>query len=253
MQYYPQLEIVTLTHIGLVRKVNEDAIAVDESLNLVVLADGMGGYNAGEVASLLATQTILKSFQEGNFLLQPTDITIAKTQLNNAAQSANQAIYHHALSSPELDGMGTTLVAGWFIDKILIVGHIGDSRAYRLRNNALQRLTDDHSPLQEMITLGMITAQQAKLMPIKNIISKALGTHHEADIEMNAHEVLPDDLYLFCSDGLHDLVEDVEIHLTLSELNGNLALVAKNLINLANNAGGTDNIAIILVRVVAVH
>ena len=252
MQYTTQLEMVAQTHIGLVRKVNEDAVAVDERLNLIVLADGMGGYNAGEVASLLATQTILKSFQEGNFLL-PADITIAKTQLNNAAQSANQAIYDHALSSPELDGMGTTLVAGWFVGNTLIVGHIGDSRAYRLRNNALQRLTDDHSPLQEMISLGMITAQQAKLMPIKNIISKALGTHHEADIEMNTHDILPDDLYLFCSDGLHDLVDDVEIHLTLSELNGNLALVAQNLISLANNAGGADNIAIILVRVVAMH
>jgi PPM family protein phosphatase len=253
MQYSPKLDIVALTHIGLVRKVNEDAIAVDKSLNLVVLADGMGGYNAGEIASLMATQTILKSFQEGNFLSQPADIAIAKMQLNNAAQSANLAIYYHAQSSPELDGMGTTLVAGWFIGKTLIVGHIGDSRAYRLRKNALQRLTDDHSPLQEMISLGMITEQQAKLMPIKNIISKALGTHHEADIEMNLHDVLLDDVYLFCSDGLHDLVEDVDIHLTLSELNGNLASAAENLITLANNAGGKDNIAIILVRIVAMH
>jgi PPM family protein phosphatase len=104
-----------------------------------------------------------------------------------------------------------------------------------------------------MISLGMITEKQAKLMPIKNIISKALGTHHQADIEMNLHDVMLDDVYLFCSDGLHDLVEDVDIHLTLSELNGNLASAAENLITLANNAGGKDNIAIILVRIVAMH
>jgi protein phosphatase len=147
--------------------------------------------------------------------------------------------------------MGTTLVAVQFYDDRLLVAHIGDSRLYRLRGGELQQLTRDHSLLQEQIDTGMITAGQARFSKNKNLVTRALGVEPTVNTEMNEYHVLPGDIYLLCSDGLNDMMEDEEIVMTLSALSVNLPLCAAQLVQQANDHGGRDNVSVVLVRIQA--
>jgi protein phosphatase len=249
------LQIVRLTDIGLVRDHNEDVVASDAEIGLVVLADGMGGYKAGEVASEIAVLTIVAELKEAMLDLDPgqvdpvTEMQAESLLVTEAVRQANASIYGVSQDQPQCEGMGTTLVMGLFTNDKLLVGHIGDSRMYRLRDEALVQLTEDHSLLQEQLNTGLITPEQARTSTNKNLVTRALGVDPEVELELHEYDVEVGDIYLMCSDGLTDLVEDEEIHATLNKLSTNLELAANHLIQLANDNGGKDNISVILVRV----
>jgi serine/threonine protein phosphatase PrpC len=248
------LEIVVKTDPGMVRSHNEDSVFGNPHRGLVILADGMGGYNAGEVASGMAT-TVLSTELEAAFAARAPDaeeasgVPFAHTAILDRVAQTNSAIYHAAESQPQYAGMGTTLVLALFHDNKLTAAHIGDSRLYRLRDGDLIQLTRDHSLLQEQIDAGMITAEDARHSQNKNLVTRALGVDPEVETELHDHEVLPGDVYLLCSDGLNDMVEDEETAMTLQVLGANLELAATQLIQMANDNGGRDNVSVILVKV----
>ncbi len=248
------LEVVTATDPGMVRSHNEDSIAADRGMGLAVLADGMGGYNAGEVASGIAVAMLTSELRQALEsrrvnVADESGTPLAAALIKDSAGKANAAIYQAAKSQPQYAGMGTTLVAALFYDNYVAVGHIGDSRLYRLRGDSFEQITRDHSLLQEQIDSGMISKEQARYSQNKNLVTRAVGIDPEVETEIHTYEVEPGDIYLLCSDGLSDMVEDEDIHNTLSMLRANLSLAAKQLVQLANDNGGRDNISVILVRV----
>ena len=250
-----KLQFAGLTDPGRVRDHNEDHVFWDDALGLVIVADGMGGYNAGEVASEIAVTTVAGWVRERlpDIVGEPEDpftgLAAATALLEAAIQEANAVIHHAAETQPQCAGMGTTLVMGLFTNNRLLVGHIGDSRMYRLRDDEFTQLTEDHSLLQEQLNSGLITAEQAKTSANKNLVTRALGVDPHADLELHEYDVEVGDIYLLCSDGLNDLVEDEEIHTALQKLNTNLELAAHQLIEMANDNGGKDKISVLLVRV----
>jgi len=248
------LEIVVKTDPGMVRGHNEDAVFANPNLGLAILADGMGGYNAGEVASGMAVTLLSAEIEDGLSLktaweVEPDGELYASALLRERIATANSAIYHAAQSQPQYAGMGTTLVLALFADNLLTVAHIGDSRLYRLRGEEFVQVTRDHSLLQEQIDSGMITPEQAKLSMNKNLVTRALGVDPEVEAEIRSYPVEAGDLFLLCSDGLNDMVEDGEIGLTLQMLSANLDLAATQLVQMANDNGGRDNVSVILVKI----
>ena len=249
------LEIVTATDSGMVRSHNEDSIVADASSGFVILADGIGGYNAGEVASGIAAamlSTGLKQVLDGadpGSIEPESGETLAVKILGEQIAGANASIYQAAKSQPQYSGMGTTLVVGLFYDNRLSVAHIGDSRLYRLRGDEFKQITRDHSLLQEQIDSGMITEEMARFSQNRNLVTRALGIDNEVEPEIHTYEVEVGDVYLLCSDGLNDMVEDDEIQLTLSSLQANLQLASQQLVQMANDNGGRDNVSVILVRI----
>jgi protein phosphatase len=215
----------------------------------------MGGYNAGEVASGIATAMLGTSLKQVLDGAEPGRIepesseTLAVKILREQIAGANASIYQAAKSQPQYAGMGTTLVVGLFYDNYLSVAHIGDSRLYRLRQDEFRQITRDHSLLQEQIDSGMITEEMARLSQNKNLVTRALGIDPEVEPEIHTYEVEAGDVYLLCSDGLSDMVEDDEIHLTVSSLQANVQLASQQLVQMANDNGGRDNVSVILVRV----
>lgn len=247
------LEMVARTDPGMVRTNNEDSVLANVAGGFAVLADGMGGYNAGEVASsmtttLLGTQLELAVGQLALFQRQAGRLQ-GEAVLAQEILRANRAVFQAAQSQPQYAGMGTTLVAVLFGDNRLIAGHIGDSRLYRLRGDDFQAITRDHSLLQEQIDGGIITPEQARFSQNKNLVTRALGVDAEVEPEIHVHDVEPGDIYLLCSDGLNDMVPDEEIAMTLQMLAANLAVCADQLIQMANDHGGRDNVSVILVKV----
>src|SRR5215470_1932757 len=208
------LEIASCTDPGMVRAHNEDSIASDRERGLVVLADGMGGYNAGEVASGMATTVLITELQQLLEKRTPyeTDAEsgqlLAHQLLHDQIAKANTSIYQASQSQPQYAGMGTTLVVALFYDNRMTVAHIGDSRLYRLRGDDFQQITRDHSLLQEQIDSGMITPEQAKMSQNKNLVTRALGIDPTVDPEIHEYETQAGDIYLLCSDGLCDMVSD---------------------------------------------
>jgi len=254
MQRDVVLEIVTRTDTGKVRSKNEDSVLANVTQGIVVLADGMGGYNAGEVASGMATSMLVKWLEDfvakrdmGGTL--PAISASTHTALNAGIAKTNQAIFAAAQSQAQYAGMGTTLVIGLFQGNQLTVAHIGDSRAYGLRDGELIQITRDHSWLEEKIASGLLTREQAQLSRNKNLVTRAVGIDANVSAEIHDFEVMSDDIYLFCSDGLNDMVSDKEIGMTLTSLSANLDLCASQLIQLANDKGGRDNVSVILVKV----
>lgn len=251
------LEIVVRTDPGMVRGHNEDAVFANPNLGFVILADGMGGYNAGEVASGMATM-LLSTELETAFTAKPpyaidstTGRPFAHRCILDKVALTNSAIHNTAESQPHYAGMGTTLVAALFYNNQVTVAHIGDSRLYRLRGEEFDVITRDHSLLQEQIDSGMILAEDARFSQNKNLVTRALGVDPEVETEIHDYPVRPGDIYLLCSDGLNDMVEDEEIKLTLQMLSANLELAATQLIQMANDNGGRDNVSVILVRVLS--
>lgn len=245
------LEIVTSTHPGMVRSHNEDSLAVDAETGLAVLADGMGGYNAGEVASGIAVAQIPKELKSALAGRSAHDIEGAELErlIREHAARTNATIYQAAQRESQYAGMGTTLVVALWHDNRIFVGHIGDSRLYRLRGDDLEQVTRDHSLLQEQIDSGMITKEQARYAPNKNLVTRAVGIDPEVEAEVHSYDVQTGDIYLLCSDGLPDMVTDEEIQVTLSALKANLQLAADQLVQQANDNGGRDNVSVVLVRV----
>lgn len=244
------IEIATATHPGMVRSHNEDSISADAATGLAVLADGMGGYNAGEVASGIAVAMISAELKKALTSVNgELDSAAAERLVGEHAVRANNAIFQAAQSQAQYAGMGTTLVVALWHDNSLVVGHIGDSRLYRFRDNKLEQVTRDHSLLQEQIDSGLITKEQARHSQNKNLVTRAVGIDPEVDAEVHSYPVQAGDIYLLCSDGLNDMVTDEDMELTLASLQANLPLAAAQLVQQANDNGGRDNVSVILVRV----
>ena len=249
------LEFATRSDPGMVRSNNEDSICVNPVLGLAVLADGMGGYNAGEVASGMATALLGTQLEKAFVEKEPfqrdaaTGLSWAHDVLKREIARTNDTIYQSARSQPQYAGMGTTLVMAVFHDNLMTVAHIGDSRLYRLRGEQFEQVTRDHSFLQEQIDSGLITKEQARNAQGKNLVLRALGIDPQVEPEIHDYGVAVGDVYLLCSDGLSDMVEDVEIGETLQALAANLELCAMQLIQMANDNGGRDNVSVVLVKV----
>ena len=242
------IEIHAAVDPGRSRSNNEDSVATDEGVALAVLADGMGGYNAGEVASNMATSFIRTEL--GRWLReassQASDAEVRRA-MDICVDNANRAIYNAANSNPQYAGMGTTLVVAVLRDDRLLLGHVGDSRCYRLRAGKLQQITRDHSLLQEQIDAGLITPEQAAFSANKNLVTRAVGVEDSVLLETHQHDVQAGDVYLMCSDGLSDMLDDAGIAQVL-QAHDSLEAGSRALIDAANDAGGKDNISVILVR-----
>lgn len=250
-----KIKIAEITDVGMVRDHNEDAIGSNADVGLLVLADGMGGYNAGEVASGIAVQTITELAVEGAGREERNDIdphsgmmrqTIV---LRDAIARANKIIYQTAQSQSHCEGMGTTLVAAMFYDNKISIAHVGDSRCYRLRSGVFEQLTMDHSLLQELVDRGFYSEEEAQRSTNRNYVTRALGVEPTVEVEVQEFDVLPGDVYLLCSDGLPDMVEDEDIHLTIKTFNASLDVVGQQLVQLTNDHGGRDNVSIMLAEV----
>jgi serine/threonine protein phosphatase PrpC len=241
-------EFYSQTDTGRLRTNNEDSVAVDVAGGVAVLADGMGGYNAGEVASQMACEFVcgelVRWLFEASVSASDSDV---KRAMDICVDNANRAIFNAANSNPNYAGMGTTLVLSVFRPGRVLVGHIGDSRAYRWRAGQLQQITKDHSLLQEQIDAGILTPEQAAVSANKNLVTRAVGVEDYVLLETRSHELQSGDIIMMCSDGLSDMLQDREIadimtrHTSLPELGGAL-------ITAANEAGGRDNIAVMLIR-----
>lgn len=236
-----ELEIASLSDAGLVRPFNEDSIAVDATLGIAAVADGMGERRGADMASRLATTRLLQ-------LLRERADSAPDRAVREAFAAVNAAICREAQDNPGMQGMATTLVAAWFRGDRVSIAHVGDSRLYRFRDGHLERLTIDHSFVQEQLVAGTLTDEEARQSQSRHLVTRALGTEEAVAPDLSEHEVRAGDLYLLCSDGLHDLVDDADIALTLETLHPNLDLAASTLIALANDRGGADNISVVLVK-----
>lgn len=240
------VQICTDTDPGLERGNNEDSVAFDAESGLCILADGMGGHNAGEVASGMATAFIKsemrKMIAKAGKSMQSDDVIDA---MSECVTMANQAIFSMSRTNPQYKGMGTTLVIGVFHGDTLVLGHIGDSRCYRLRDGQFMQITKDHSVLQEQIDAGLDISTQDT---VPNLLTRGLGTESFVETEINLHTITMGDIYLMCSDGLSDMINEVQIAAVLLTSNP-LEIKAKQLIAAANAAGGKDNISVVLAQV----
>ena len=250
-----KIDFAEFTDTGRVREHNEDAVGSNPDIGLMVLADGMGGYNAGEVASGIAVQIVSELAADGASREKREDIDPhsglmrQSIVLRDAVYRANKIIYQTAQSQTHCEGMGTTIVACMFYDNKISIAHVGDSRAYRLRGNQFEQLTLDHSLLQELVDRGFYSHDEAQKSTNRNYVTRALGVEPTVEVDVHEHKVQPEDVYLLCSDGLPDMVEDEDIHLTISTFNASLDAVGQQLIELANDHGGRDNVSVMLAQV----
>jgi len=243
------LQMVGLTDPGRIRNQNEDSIAHIPEAGLVVVADGMGGHQAGEVASKLAvdviTRHILGTLAEAG---TTGNGAFEGKMIGDAIQLANRAIYELARQQPEYAGMGSTVVVAVFHGGRLWVGHVGDSRLYRFRGGMLEQVTLDHSVVQELVSRGLVTAEEARMSVNKNLVTRALGVDATVASDIGEQALDDDDIYLLCSDGLNDVLADGDIEMMLIEYGRNLEAAARRMVDIANERGGPDNISVILVR-----
>ncbi|MDM8558597.1 Stp1/IreP family PP2C-type Ser/Thr phosphatase [Candidatus Parabeggiatoa sp. HSG14] len=246
------IKMICGTDTGQMREHNEDCISGDESLGVAILADGMGGYQAGEVASAMAVNTIMNYLKKTLKTLPHVkhhfnyNYHSATVLLEQAVLKANQVIYKTAEQEINYRGMGTTIVAALFHNNCVSIAHVGDSRLYRLRGNEFRQITKDHSVRQELIDCGFYTPEQARHSPNKNLVTRALGVAEQVNVEIQEHNLLAQDIYLLCSDGLNDMIDDSDIHKILSNAD-TPEQAAQSLIAAANAKGGEDNISLILV------
>jgi len=238
------IKVASRSDKGLVRQTNEDAIATLPEFGLVVLADGMGGYNAGNVASQLAVETAASN------LLAAIHSSQWQPSPSEAVAAANGAIFDAVDQEPGLEGMATTLVLGLFYDGHFRYGHVGDSRIYRFRNNTLEQLTKDHSMIQELVDQGLFESIEAALdAGVKNnILTRGVGIDPEVEVDVGNQEARQGDIYLFCSDGLSNMIHDPVMEQVLRDVDGDLNTASERLIGLALENGGLDNVSVVLVQ-----
>jgi protein phosphatase len=241
------LSMLAVTDTGRVRDRNEDTLYASPDRGLAILADGMGGANAGEVASRMAVDILSSQLRDVDFRQRESAAVIR--YLHELILMTNQVVYQTSRADLRYTGMGTTLVMGCFADHRLYLAHMGDSRAYLLRAGRLKRLTRDHSPLQDLLDSGCATQEEIQLAAQKNLVNRALGVYSRVDPEIHVHDILAGDIYLFCSDGLTDMVSDETIAQTLRTLGMDLFQAGMQFIHLANDNGGMDNVSVILVKI----
>jgi serine/threonine protein phosphatase PrpC len=241
---------------GRVRKNNEDAFLADPALGIFAVADGMGGHAAGEIASRLALKTLQESLAEASRSqeaeLSPNQtavISLSSALLVNGIRTANQAVFHSSQEKEEYRGMGTTVVAVYFVDSPPVVAHVGDSRLYRIRMKKIDQLTEDHSVIWEQYREGILPKEALSSSPLKNIITRAVGMQPSVDVDVRELEIEKGDLLLLCSDGLSDLVQDEELLRTVRDAPGDLNQACRDLVDLANRRGGKDNITVLLIQI----
>jgi protein phosphatase len=253
MSFQCELEFAGLTHTGLVRAHNEDALQICADAGFAVLADGMGGYNAGEVASTITTDVITKALRaklasQWLQVFMPSNASVQRWMVD-AIEEANVSVIDAAQLNSEYAGMGTTVVLAFCHQDKLLLAHVGDSRAYRFRARTLDQITHDHSVLQAQIDAGLVSAEYAQYSPIKNLITRAVGVQYDIEIEIHEHQMQEGDLYLLCSDGLTDMLNHDEIQQLMAQHAGDLKVCAQSLVDHANAYGGRDNISVVLFRV----
>jgi serine/threonine protein phosphatase PrpC len=235
-----------MSDVGRCRKVNQDMFLLDDALGLYAIADGMGGHAAGEVASDLAITALahsLRGREEERSSWTPAE---AGDLLRQALNDGNRKICESVLSRAEWRGMGTTMVALVLADERAIIAHVGDSRAYLLRNGELRQLTSDHSWVNEQVKLGLLTREQAQRHPMRNIVTRALGNQPEVEVDLSEESIRPGDIFTLCSDGLSGMLDDAEIHEILQEHGAVPQAACRELVDRANARGGEDNITVIV-------
>jgi protein phosphatase len=237
------LQVASRSDSGRVRKINEDAVGVDPAARVMVLADGLATRGGAEVASRLAVRSLLDHLREG------ARGGPGAESMRGAFARAEQAIGEHVAKEPTLAGMGATAVAVRFGERRLQVGHIGDARLYRMRGTKLERLTVDHSFVQTQLATGRVTEDEARASRSRHFVTRALGSGDQAQPDVAEHAIEPGDVYLLCTDGLHELVDEGEIGEALCALAENAELCAETLVTMANDRGGTDNVSVIVARV----
>lgn len=243
------------TDVGRKRSGNEDSFCVAQDLGLFVVADGMGGHAAGEVASRLAVETIqewMRKYTRGEsttLVGQPlTGVSDRANWLLSSIRLANRMIFDAAQGGKEYAGMGTTLVAALSIGDRIALAHVGDSRIYRVRDDQITQLSTDHSFVQQQLERGIISAEEAHDSQYRHLITRALGLKESVEVDLAEHDVLAEDLLLLCSDGLSDLLEDEEMLATIREHADDLEKSCRAMIDLANFKGGDDNITVLLIQ-----
>lgn len=251
-----KLSVAGKTDIGLVRTGNEDNFRIVEESDLFIVCDGMGGHQAGEVASLEACDIVESCFSEladqisnDEKLSIPADFPKAGDLLVKSIRLANRSIYKKSINNSELTGMGTTIVAAVFEDNQICIAHVGDSRAYKMTESKLIQLTTDHSWVAELQKSGMYTNAEAAQVAGKNVITRALGVSETVEIDFRADKVYPGEIYIFCSDGLCGFAEDDVIFNAAAEGNGDVHKICDKLVQLANQRGGQDNVTVVAIKV----
>lgn len=244
------MDIGASTDRGRIRENNQDYYYFSKSskLPLFIVADGMGGHKAGEVASKMAVDVIVKVFTEADINKLDREDVIIDT-IRRAIVEANNVIFQKSIEDLECNGMGTTITIAYLLNNKLIIGHIGDSRAYSIKDNELKQETEDHSLVAQLVKNGSITAKEAQFHPQKNIITRAVGTSKSIDIDIVIAEVKKDDIILLCTDGLTNMVDESEIK-NIIFTNENMQSACDNLVKKANELGGIDNITVIAVKIV---
>ena len=244
------IEVAGATHVGRVRTSNQDSFVTDSDLKLYVVADGMGGHAGGEIASNLCISVVLSHVREHRpthnaGIRQHPDPKISNL-LASAINHASTKIYERALEEPSLRGMGTTATAVQIVDDYAYVAHVGDSRCYLVRRGFIYQVTNDHSLVSEQVRAGLLTKEEADLHHLRNVITRSVGYQEEEDVDTTSLALENNDMLLLCSDGLHGKVSDKEISLMLR--NHETAAVPQ-LISLANERGGEDNVTVIILKI----
>lgn len=238
-----------ITDVGKERSKNEDIILIpknSDDVQLFVLADGMGGATAGEVASELAVNAC-KEYFTSNIERAQNDPYEIREVMREAILAANEKVLEMSINNEKYYGMGTTLIALYLCKNKIYIGHIGDSRVYRIRKNIIRQLTKDHSFVQELVNSGTITKQEAKNHPRKNVLTKVIGYEENIQPDIITKGFLKDDVILMCSDGLTNMVEEKDIYEIIVKNASDVCNMTKTLVNEANQAGGLDNISVIII------
>jgi len=238
-----------LSDVGRMRELNEDAVSWDVSMGLAIVADGIGGRRCGEVASRLAVETVKATLRESALARGSASALEPTTLLQTSVERSNETVYRNATETTERLGMASTIVVALFERGGVTISNVGDSRLYRLRDDALELLTTDHTLVTEMVANGYITAQEARAHRHRNVVTRALGVSRKVDVDVFQHPSQSGDVYLLCTDGLTNLVAEIEIAATIVESGSDLSGAARRLVERANAQGGTDNVSVVLVRI----
>ena len=238
-----------MTDVGRRRDSNEDSFLDADDLGLYAVADGMGGHAAGEVASRLAIETLSRTMRDQNWSGTAPSIDEVGKALRDAIATANRKICESVETRLEWRGMGTTMVAMAAVGSDAVIAYVGDSRAYRLRDGQIERLTSDHSWVNEQVKMGLLTDEDAQHHPMRNIVTRALGNRVDVTVDLVRDAMRSGDVYLLCSDGLNTMLGDTEIQKLLARHAGDPRQACEALVDSANERGGEDNTTVIAVRV----
>jgi PPM family protein phosphatase len=252
-----KLKYAGMTHVGMKRTHNEDNLCLLAEESLYIVADGMGGHASGEVASAMAVETVTSFFRMTTRDEEVTwpfkeekNLRYDENRLVAGIKFSNQRIFEAAAREARFKGMGTTIVTAFFTQGGAYLGHVGDSRGYRIRDDKIEQITDDHSLLNDYIKANKLTPEEIEHFPHKNVIVRALGMKETVQVDVNRLDPKPDDFYLLCSDGLSSMIGDDKI-LEITLNSRDLESACENLVAAANAAGGTDNITVILIQFVS--